>query len=52
MGPLQRPLPGNTQHSQETDVYLSAEFKPTIPTSEGPQTHTLDRATTGTGSKE
>jgi hypothetical protein len=26
-----------------------AEFEPTIPASERPQTHTLDRAATGTG---
>jgi hypothetical protein len=28
---------------------LSAEFEPAIPAKERPQTHALDRATTGTG---
>jgi hypothetical protein len=35
----------NTQHSQETDIHTTVGFEPTIPTSERPRTHTLDRAT-------
>jgi len=38
-----------TQHSQETDVLHSAGFEPTILASGRPQTHALDRATSGTG---
>ena len=34
----QRPLPDNTQHSQEKDIYESAGFEPTIPAIERPQT--------------
>jgi len=37
-----------TQRSQETST-LPAGFEPAIPTSEQPQTHALDRATTGIG---
>jgi len=42
-------LPDNTQHSQETDIHAPVGFEPTIPASERPQTHALDRAATGTG---
>jgi hypothetical protein len=35
-------------HKRETSL-LSAGFEPAIPTSERPQTHTLDRAATGLG---
>jgi hypothetical protein len=41
---MQRPLPDNTQHSQETDIHASDGFEPEIPASERPQTHALDRA--------
>ena len=44
-----RPLPDNAQHSQKTDILAPSGFEPTIPTSEQPQTHGLDRAATGTG---
>jgi hypothetical protein len=47
IGPTKRPLPDNTQHSQDTDIYVPAGFKPAIPASERPQTHALDRAATG-----
>ena len=32
----QRPLPDNTQHSQQTDIHAPAGFEPTIPASERP----------------
>jgi len=35
----QRPLPINTQHSQETDIMHPAGFERSIPVSEGPQIH-------------
>ena len=41
--------PENTQHSQETDIHVPAGFEPTIPASEQPQTHALDRTATGIG---
>jgi hypothetical protein len=41
--PTQRSLPDNTQHSKETDIHAPAGFEPTIPASERPQTHALDR---------
>ena len=47
--PSQRPLPDNTQHSQETDIHVSpAGFEPAIPAGERPQTDAFDRAATGT----
>jgi hypothetical protein len=45
----QRPLPDNTQHSQETDIHAPVGFKPTILVSERPKTHALDRTATGIG---
>jgi hypothetical protein len=45
----QRPLPDNTQHSQQIDIHAPAGFKPTISTGESPCTYALDRAATGTG---
>jgi hypothetical protein len=47
ISPTQRPLPNNTQHSQETDIHAPARFEPTFPASERPQTHALDSATAG-----
>ena len=44
----QRPLPDNTQHSQQTDIHAPAGFEPTILAGERPQTYALDRAATGT----
>jgi len=39
------------QHAtlKKTDIHAPAGFEPTIPASERPHTHTLDRAATGTG---
>ena len=34
ISPIQRPLPGKTLHSQETDIHAPEGFKPTVPTSE------------------
>ena len=45
----QRPLPNNTQHSQQTDIHAPVGFEPTISAGERPQTYALDRAATGTG---
>jgi hypothetical protein len=49
ISPTQRLLPDNTQHSQQTDIHAPAGFEPTIPASERPQTHALDRTATGIG---
>ena len=48
---LQRPLPDNTQHSQQTNIHAHppVRFEPTISAGERPQTYALDRAATGTG---
>ena len=43
----QRSLPDNTQHSQGIRPCPPAGFESTIPASELPQTHALDRSTTG-----
>jgi len=48
---LQRPLPDNTQHSQQTDIHGPLGFEPTISAGERPQTYVLDRAATGTGAQ-
>ena len=46
----QRPLPDNTQHSQQTDIPAPRwDSIPTIPAGERPQTYALDSAATGTG---
>jgi len=44
---MQRPLPDNTQHSQETDIHAPRGFEPPIPVSERPNTNVLDREVTG-----
>jgi hypothetical protein len=48
ISPSLRPLPENTQHSQETFV-PPAGFESAMPASERPQTHALDRTTTWIG---
>jgi hypothetical protein len=45
----QRPLFDSSQHLQQTDIHVPMGFEPTISAGERPQTHALDRATTGTG---
>ena len=45
----QRPLPDNTQLSQEKKSMPPVGFEPTIPACERPQTHALDRAATNSG---
>ena len=49
ISPTQRPLPDNTQHSQQTDIHATGGFEPTITASEGPSTYALDRSSTGIG---
>jgi len=46
-----RPLPDNTQHSQQTSM-PPVGFKPTISAGEQSQTYALDRVATGTGSAQ
>ena len=48
ISPSQRPLPDNTQQSQQTSM-PSAGFEPTISAGERPQTYALDRAGIETG---
>jgi hypothetical protein len=44
----QRPLPDNTQHSQQTSM-IPVGYETTISAGERPQTYALDRMATGTG---
>ena len=46
--PTQKPLPDNTQHSQQTSM-LPAGFEPAVPTSERLQMRALDRVSSGVG---
>ena len=48
-GPSQSSQPDKTQHSQETASMPPAGCEPTIPASKWPQTHALNRASTGIG---
>jgi len=48
ISPSQRPLPENTQHSQQTAM-PPVGFELTISAGERPQTYALDCAATGTG---
>jgi len=43
----QRPLPDNTQHSQQTNIHVSGGIRTQISAGERPQTYDLDRAATG-----
>ena len=47
--PTQRPLPEDTQHSQQTDINHPGGIRAAVPTSERPQTHALYCAVTGVG---
>ena len=49
ISPTQRPLPDNTQHTQQTNIHAPVGFEPTISAGGRPQTHALDCAVTGTG---
>jgi hypothetical protein len=49
IGPSQRPLPDNTQHSQQTEVHVSDGIRTTIPASERPQAQSLDHAAIAPG---
>jgi hypothetical protein len=42
----QRPLPDNTQHSQQTNSHAPVGFEPTISAGERPQTYALDQSAT------
>jgi len=48
IGPSQRSLPDNTQHSQHTSM-PPVGFEPTISAGERPQTYSLEPAATGAG---
>jgi len=48
ISPTHKPLPDNTQHSQQTSM-PPLGFEPTISAGERPQTYALDRAASGTG---
>ena len=48
----QRPLPDNTQHWKQKDIYALAGFEPLIPACEWSQTQVLDRAAIGTSKRE
>jgi hypothetical protein len=48
ISPMQRHVPDKTQHSQQISMHAEG-FEPSIPDSERPQTHALDRAATGIG---
>ena len=48
INPSQRPLPDNTQHSQQTSM-PPVGFEPTISAGERPKTYALDRTATGIG---
>ena len=49
INPSQRPLPDNTQYSQQTNIHVPVGFEPTISAGEWPKTDALDRTGTGTG---
>ena len=44
ISPTQRPLPDNTQYSQQTDIHTPSGFEPTIPATARPQTYALNCA--------
>ena len=50
ISPTQRPLPDNTQHSQQTSM-PPVGIEPTISAGERTQTYAVDRAATGTGTR-
>ena len=51
ISPTQRPLPDNTQHSQQVTI-PPAGYEPKFPPNERPQNHALDRAATVIGRLE
>jgi len=48
IGSLQKPLPDNTQQSQQTNIHSPVGFEPEISAGEQPQAYALDRAAAGT----
>jgi hypothetical protein len=49
INPSQRPLPDNTQQSQQTNIHAPLGFEPTISAGERLKTYVLDGAANGTG---
>jgi len=45
--PIQRPVPGNTQHSQQTVIHAPGGIRTHSPSKRTTQTHPLDRAANG-----
>ena len=52
ISPSQRPQPDNTQHSQQTNIHAPGGIRTHISAGERPKTYALDRAATGTGTKQ
>ena len=50
VSPIQRPVSGNTQHSQQTVIHAPGGIRTHSPSKRTTQTHPLDRAATGIGS--
>jgi len=48
----QRPLPNNTRHSQQTDIYALSGIGTGNPSKRAAQTHVLDGAATGIGRED
>ena len=51
ISPSQRPLPDNTQHSQQTNIHAPAGIRTHNRSRSGRKTYSLDLAATGTGNK-
>jgi hypothetical protein len=49
ISPTQRPLPDNTQHSQETDIHAPGGIRTRNTSKRTAKTHALERAATGIG---
>jgi len=49
INPLQRPLPDNTQHSQQTNIHAPGEIRTHNLSRRAAETYVLDRAATETG---
>jgi hypothetical protein len=49
ISPSQRAIPGNMQHSPETDKYGLVGFEPLVPENELPQNQDLDHMVFDTG---
>jgi hypothetical protein len=49
ISPAQRPLPANTQHSEQTDIHATGGIRTHNPSKRAPQTHALHSAANGIG---